>query len=291
MGRASRSGRILGALALITVTGRAGAIVPLTAPPLPARVALADLIALGKVTAIEDGVVEAAPLVKIPGVTKKVPFRIAVVSIQSPIQGADKLERVRVAFTPPPTDGTTVRGGGRLAIVRLAAGYEGCFFLRKHSDEPFYVASAAYDFLAKGKTKEFDKEIAQVKRCVRLLNDTKKGLAAKEADDRLLTAALLIYRYRTPRHVYRGKPRTESIAADESKRILTILSEADWEAKEPSLAGTPLSLFLRLDLTAADGWQPPADLPRVAPAARKWLLDNAAKYRIQRYLPPEDSGK
>src|SRR5262249_16490004 len=151
--------------------------------------------------------------------------------------------------------------------------------------------SAAYDFLGKDKTKEFDKEIAHVKRCVRLLNDSKTGLTSKEADDRLLTAALLIYRHRTARHVYLGKPRTEPIAPAESNRILTILSEADWEAKEPSVAGTPLSLFLRLDLTSADGWAPPAELPKVVPAAKKWLHDHAAEYRIQRYLPPEDSGK
>src|SRR5215471_17957253 len=202
MCRADLSKCLLTTLAVFEVAHPVGAVVPLTAPPLPARVALADLIALGKVTAIEDEVVEAAPLVKIPGLTKKVPFRIAVVSIQSPILGADKLERVRVAFTPPPAAGSTIRGGGKLALVPLATGDEGCFFLRKHPDEPFYVASAAYDYLAKDKTKEFDKEIAQVKRCVRLIGDTKTGMASKEADDRLLTAALLIYRYRTPRHVY-----------------------------------------------------------------------------------------
>jgi hypothetical protein len=79
----------------------AAAVVPLTSPPLPARVALADLIALGKVTAVEDDWVVAAPLVKIPGVTKKVPFRIAVVSIQSPIVGAEKLERARRLLSAP----------------------------------------------------------------------------------------------------------------------------------------------------------------------------------------------
>ena len=291
MGRASWSGCVFGAVALIAAADPAGAVVPLTAPPLPARVALADLIALGKVTAIEDELVKAAPLVKIPGVTNKVTFRIAVVTIQSPILGADKLERVRVAFTPPLAFKSTLPSGGRLAIVRLAAGDEGCFFLRKHSDEPFYVASAAYDFLAKDKTKEFDKEIAQVKRCVRLLNDTKKGFASKEADDRFLTAALLLYRYRTPRYVYTAKPRTEPIPADESKHILTTLSEAEWDPKEGSAEGKPMSLFLRLGLTREDGWELPAELPRVVPAAKKWLHDHAAEYRIQRYLPPEDAGK
>jgi hypothetical protein len=286
--RGAKSGKwVLVAATLMSLAVPVEAVVPLTIPPLPARVALADLIALGKVTAIEDDPVQAAPLIKIPGVHNKVSFRIAVVSIQSPILGAAKLERVRVAFNPPPARPATVLSGGRLAIVRLAAGDEGCFFLHKHPDEPFYVASAAYDFLAKDKTKEFDKEIAQVKRCVRLLGDTKSGLESKEADDRLLTAALLLYRFRTPRHVYVGKPRTEPIPADESKHILSILSEADWDTKEPSTAGTPMSLFLRLDLTDADGWAPPADLPQVVPAAKKWIHDHLADYRIRRYLPPE----
>jgi hypothetical protein len=292
MVRGRPSGCIATVLLMLLAAVPAGAVVPLTAPPLPARVALADLIALGKVTSVEDEIVQAAPLVKIPGVTNKVPFRIAVVTIQSSLFGAEELKRVRVAFTPPSADGAkAVRSGGKLAVVRFAAGDEGCFLLRKHQDEPFYVASAAYDFMDKAKTKDFAKEIALMKNCVRLLADTKAGLAAKQADDRLLTAALLIYRYRTARHVYLGKPRTETIAADESKRILTILAEADWNAKDPPAAGPPLSLFLRLDLTKEDGWEPPAVLAEVAPAARKWLDDHAAEYRIRRYLPSEEAGK
>jgi hypothetical protein len=292
MRRAEFGGFVVSALVILAAAVPVGAVVPLTAPPLPARVALADLIALGKVKAIENEIVEAAPLVKIPGVTKKVTFRIAVVSIQSSLLGAEKLERLRVAFTPPPADGSkAVRGGGKLAVVRLAVDDQGCFFLHKHPEEEFYVAAAAYDFMDKAKTKDFDKEMALVKNCVRLLGDTKAGLTAKQADDRLLTAALLIYRYRTARHVYLGKPRTETIAADESKRILTILAEADWNAKDAPAAGTPLSLFLRLDLTKGDGWEPPAELAEVIPAAGKWLKDNAAEYRIRRYLPPEEPGK
>jgi hypothetical protein len=268
----------------------AGAVVPLTVPPLPERVALADLIALGKVTTVEDELVQAGPLVKIPGVTKKVSYRIAALSIKSPLLGADKVDRVRVAFAPPAAGGAkSSRGTNRFALVRLAAGDEGCFFLRKHPDEPFYVASAAYDFLDK-KTKDFDKEVAQVKRCVRLLADAGAGLQAKLADDRLLTATLLIYRYRTPRYVYRGKPQTEAIEAEQSKCILAALAEGNWSTKETPAPGSPLSLFLRLGLTKADGWETPTALADVAPAARKWLHDHAADYRIRRYVPPEEPG-
>lgn len=283
--------RLLFALLLVlTTVCPAGAVVPLTAPPLPERVALADLIALGKVTAVEDELVEAAPLVKIPGVTKKVPFRIAVVSIQSSLLGAVKLERVRVAFAPTINGAKPGRGTSRLSLVHLAAGDEGCFFLRKHPDEPFYVAAAAYDFMDKSKTKAFDHEVSQVRRCVRLLGDANAGLRADKAEDRLLTAALLIYRYRTARHVYRGKPKTEPVDAEKSQRILAALAEGDWRAKETPAPGSPLSLFLRLGLTKDDGWETPAALAEVAPAARKWLQEHPS-YRIRRYVAPEEAEK
>ena len=213
------------------------------------------------------------------------------VSIQSALLGPDKVESVRVAFAPPAADGAkSSRGSNRFALVRLATGDEGCFFLRKHPDEPFYVASAAYDFLDK-KSKDFDKDLVQVKRCVRLLADANAGLQARQADDRLLTAALLIYRYRTARYVYLGKPKTEAINAEQSQRILAALAEGDWSAKETPAPGSQLNLFLRLGLTKADGWQTPASLADVAPAARKWLHDRAADYRILRYVPPSDPDK
>lgn len=275
-------------LALTATPSPAHALVPLTAPPLPERVALADLIALGKVTALEDMLVEASPLVKIPGVAKKVSYRIAIVAIDKPLLGTEDGKRVRVGFMPPAeNDGKPGRGAARFARVELKAGQEGCFFLRKHADEPFYVVQAAYDVVDKAKTKEFDKEIAQVKRCVRLLAEVDAGLQSKQADDRLLTAALLIYRYRTPRHVYRGTPKTEPIDAAQSKQILAALVEANWNAKEAAAAPQPLSLFLRLGLTAQDGWKPPDVLAEVAPAARKWLREHGGTYRIRRYLPPE----
>ena len=275
---------------VVAAVAPASAIVPLTAPPLPERVALADMIVLGKVSAVEDELVEAAPLVKIPGVTKKVSFRIAVVSVQSSLLGAEKIEHVRVAFAPPATDGAkSGRGTSRLALVRLAAGDEGCFFLRKHPDELLYVAAAAYDFVDKAKTKAFDQEITQVKRCVHLIGDPKAGLGAEKGEDRLLTAALLIYRYRTPRQVYRGKPKTEPVDAEQSRRITAALAEGDWSTKETPAPVSPLSLFLRLGLTKEDGWEIPPVLAEVAPAARKWLRDHP-DYRIRRYLPPDENG-
>lgn len=54
------------------------------------------------------------------------------------------------------------------------------------------------------------------RRCVKLLDNTPAGLKAKEAEDRLLTIAMLIGRYRHYRPGVCG-PETEPIPADESK--------------------------------------------------------------------------
>jgi hypothetical protein len=278
-------------LALLAMALTARALVPLTAPSLPERVVGADRIVVGKVTKIEEDAVEASPVVKVPGVATKVRYRIAVVAVESPLLGAEGVQSVRVAFVPPTDSGGKLgRGAARYARVELKAGQGGCWFLHKHPDESFHVAQAAYDIIDRAKEKDFEKQVALVKRCVRLLNDTKSGLQSKEADDRLLTAALLIYRYRTPRHVYRGQPKTEPIDAEKSKQILAALAEADWTGKESAAKPTPLRLFLRLDLTAQDGWKPPAVLSEVAPAARQWLHDHADSYRIRRYVPPDEHG-
>jgi hypothetical protein len=273
---------VLAGGALLLATLPAWAVIPLTAPPLPERIALADLIVVGKITSIDAELVEALPVLPIPGVTNRVMYRIVNITVDKPLLGAKAVTRVRVGFVPPADN----RKPARFSLAGLALDQEGCFFLRKHPHEPFYVVSASYDVIDKADAKEYGRELADLTRCIRLLANVQGGLRAKQPDDRLLTAALLIYRYRTPRHVYPGKPTTESISANESKQILITLAEADWTAKDAPAWRTPLGLFLRLGLTERDGWQPPAQLSEVSPAARRWLRDNSESYRIQRYVPP-----
>src|SRR5260370_36902822 len=111
---------------LATVLGLAApptvrAVVPLVAPPVPKRVVLADLVITGKVTAIEDDLVEASSLLKIPGVSDKVSFRVAVVTIDSILLGAKKDEtKVRVAVFQPVKKGAEDRPW-RPAKLQLAA--------------------------------------------------------------------------------------------------------------------------------------------------------------------------
>jgi hypothetical protein len=260
----------------------AWAIIPLTVPPLPERIALADLIVIGKVTSLDSEPIDALPLLPIPGVSKQVTYRIVNITVSKPLLGAKAVTRVRVGFVPPMDS----RKPAPFKLARLALHQDGCFFLRKHPQEPFYVASASYDVMDKTDAKEYSRELAELTRCMRLLADPQAGLRAKQADNRLLTAALLIYRYRTPRHIYRGKPKTEPIEAAECKELLGVLAEADWTAKGAPPWRTPLSMFLRLGVTEEDGWQPPALLSEVAPAAQRWLREHGATYRIHRYLPP-----
>jgi hypothetical protein len=149
------------------------------------------------------------------------------------------------------------------------------------------VVQAAYDFLDKSKTKSYDAKLPEIKHCAQLLRDPDAGLQAKTPADRLLTAAMLIFRYRTARYAYSGKPTTAPIDAKQSRLILSALAEADWKEEEAPLELSPFSLFMRLDLTPEDGWTPPRSVREQISAAKKWLRENAGKYRIQKYVPEE----
>jgi hypothetical protein len=270
---------------LAACTPPVGAIVPVSAPPLPQRVALADLVVVGKVQALEKELVKGSPVLEVPGVQHQVPYRIANLAIRTVLVGPPDLTKVQAAFIPAGED--LPRGVRKLVQVQLTVNQDGCFFLRKHPREPFYVAQVAYDVLDRGKMKEFDKELALVKRCAGLLKDPDAGLKAKDAEDRLLTAAMLIFRYRTPLWVYTGKPKTEPIDAEQSKLILKTLAEGDWTVQEGPAPLQPLALFLRLGLTEDDDWEPPTKLKEFAGAAQKWLHDKGRTYRLQRYVPED----
>src|SRR5438128_1534249 len=82
--------------------GPARGIVPLAEPSLPQRTALADLIVVGKVTALEPDLIEASPLLKIPGVGK-VPYQIAIVPLQTPVLGPKTPEQIRVGYVVLPS--------------------------------------------------------------------------------------------------------------------------------------------------------------------------------------------
>jgi hypothetical protein len=251
--------------------------------PIGERAALADCIVVGKVTTLEEKTVEIAPF---SGAEEKVKYQVAVVKISEALLDAKKLTHVRVAFPAQQP-----QAGGPRPILRrypqleLTVGKEGCFFLKKHPEESFYLAQAPTDFIAQKDNENFKKEVAEVKRCTKLLSDPKAGLKSKQADDRLLTAALLIARYRSPRGLGVNF-KTERIDADQSKQILDALARADWSKNNPQDITSPVGLFNRLGVEAKDGWtSPQSTFQDYAAAAKNWVQEHAGSYRIQRYVP------
>jgi hypothetical protein len=269
--------------------------------PIPQRVATADLVVVGKVTGFADKAVTAP---RFPGDTEKAQYQIAIVKVTDGLYGAKDVKEIRVGFIPPPPPGPGPGAppGGPIRIgprrypqVQLTIGQEACMFLTKHPDGDFYTAPAYFSVIDK-KTPDFEAAVDEVKKCAKLLADPKAGLESKKADEKLLTAALLLYRYRMPRGLGGPAPKTEPIDADESKAILKTLAEADWTPR-PGVGGrfgfqmTPQGLFYQLGLTDKDGWKPPMDFNKFPAEAKKWLNDNADKYRIQRFVQPEKKEK
>ena len=52
----------------------------------------------------------------------------------------------------------------------------------------------------------------------------------------------------------------------------------------------PQNYFFRLGLTEKEGWKQPQDAAAIPDAAKKWLKDNAEKYRIERYVAEKKEG-
>jgi len=256
-------------------------------PPVPLRVATADLVVVGKVTGFGD---KAVPAERFKDDTAQ--YQIAKVKVDETLFGKG-VKEVKVAFVPPMPVAPAPGGGVRPFIrrgpqVNLTVGQEACLFLVKHPTKDFYTLNAYYDVLNKTDNPNFGTETGEVKRVARLLANPKAGLTSKDKEERFQTASLLITKYRTPRP-YIEKPKMETVPAAESKLILEALADADW-TMAPGRAGVfmmnPQAMFYRLNLTPADGWVQPKDFKEFPAEAKKWLKANAGKYRLQRYASP-----
>lgn len=249
-----------------------GGVVP-TPPPGAARIANADAVIVGKVEALEP------QDVKVGNAT----YRIAVVKINQGVRGIKDQKTLRIGFVPieKPGNPMVIRTGAR--PVQLEAGQEGLFILTKQAKEDFYTIGGVIGYyINSNNNKGFDQEVATAKLVVRVLEKPLDALKGKDAEERLLAAAILIDKHRT----FRGPKSTqEPIDAEESKLILQALADADWQAGAnfSSLRPSPGQLFQRLGVTAKDGFTP-AKGATYQTAAQNWLRENAQKYRIQRYV-------
>ncbi len=271
--------------ALVSTPAHALMIAP---APIPERVAQAEVIVVGTVGKVESQNVSAIPFF---GGKDKVEFQVVAVKIDDAVLGAKGLKEIRVGFVPPQN-----KPAGPIRLPRpsviLETGQEVCLFLRKHPEESFYVAPMYFDVMDK-KNPNFSQDVELVKRCVKLLAEPDAGLKAKDADDRLLTAAMLLSRYRTDRSGT-GKGKTEPVEAEQSKLILQALADADWSKPNHPLLGaqmSPQQLFLRLGLTDKDGWSQPKDFKEFPALAKNWLKENAGTYRLQRFAVEKPESK
>jgi hypothetical protein len=250
--------------------------VPADALPLPNRVAGAEIVVVGKVTAFEEKTVMVAPF---PGAKTKTEFKIAVITVSDPLMAPKGTKTIRIGFVPPQP----------MVVVspppfQATIGQEGCFFLTKlgEGEGDFFVPRGQLGFLDK-KNASFDKDIALVKRCVKILEDPNAALKGKNGEDRFLAAGMLVARYTTRKS---PNAKAEPIDAEQSKLILQALAAADWTSAPDMMQLSPLMVLYRLPLTAKDGWTPPSPKNQAAYAAyiQQWLRDHADSYRIQRFV-------
>jgi hypothetical protein len=251
--------------------------------PIPLRVAGADVVVVGKVTGFGDR------LVSVDGAQ----YQIAKVKVDEALIGAKGAREVQVGFLPASggRPGGPIRPGFRPG-VSLSIGQEAGLILTRHPTRDFYLIGPYFNVINKKagtmENPNWAKEVGEVKKAVKLLANPSPGLKSRNKEERFLTAALLITRYRTPRA---GTNKTVPVDAEQSKRILLALADADWATRPgrpggPGMARmNPQAVFFQLGLTDKDGWTPPKDFRKFADEARKWLRDHAGKYRIQRFVP------
>jgi hypothetical protein len=241
--------------------------------PIAIRLSRTPTALVGTVVSVEEKPVEALAY---PGATEKVPFRVAVVKVEKGLLGTAGATHVRVGFLETQNP--------RRPIQKLAKDQQVLLFLKPHAQETFLVSNEYFYGFVYATDPTFKAQVEEAEKAAKALADPNKSLKSTDKDTRGLTAALLIHRYRTARGPI---ARVEPIPAEESKLILTALLDGNWSTAPTLNQVSALQAFLSLGLTPAEDWRVPGDFKEIAPAARKWLTDNAGTYRIQRLVTSE----
>jgi hypothetical protein len=256
----------------------------------------AEVVVVGKVTAIEKDVVTATPH---PDVKDKLTYKVAVIKIETGLVGAANVTHVKVGFIPPPPadparpEPPAIRPGrGGFGPVHLTEGQEGLFYLTKHHSGEFYTINP---LLAPTDSKagEYKDQVAFAKRAAAALADPMKALKAEKADERSFAAIVVITRYRTYPESG-GEVENVKVPADESKLLLKALAEAKWKP-DPNSDGTApngYAAFAQLGLiNDKDGWKYPMVKPgedfidKTKEAFVAWLAGPGKDYQISKLAP------
>ena len=276
-----------------------------TRPAIPDLVGGTDVIVVGKITKVPKDFTAALPKAG----AKKELYQVIEVSVQQDIQGGKGLTNIKIGIPC-----NTIISGGKtiyLPLVMVKQGQEACFFVTQHYSKGFYELGLS-NMLVQDANYKTDLELT--KRCVQLLATPDEGLKSKNAEDRLLTTAMLIRKYRGPLDTFavsgltplnpppKEKIKEEPIPAGQSKLILGILRDVDWKTSENPTPSSPANLFVRLGLKEGDGWKfkqgqvnfldGKAVLKArndLAAAAKAWLKTHADTYRIKRIVMEESA--
>jgi hypothetical protein len=280
-----------------------------------ALVGQVDVVVIGKVIDVEKDAVEATQYRGAPK-DQKVSYKIAVVKIEDGIVGGKGLTQFRVGFpadaaaTPapvPPGVGPGVAGGGLRrplgrAPLALTAGQEGCFLLTQHHEADFYVLAGNGTALLNKKDENYEKQLDEVKKLAKALDDPVAALKAKELSDRFLAARVLLQKYQTPRRPGKpGAPAREPIPDEENKLIVSVLTALPWNSKDPAPVGpggdippsrsaiwpliNPVEVGFKQPVFGPQvPGDPPVDYNKVMDeATTKFLKENGEKIKIRRY--------
>src|SRR5262245_34751212 len=176
------------------------------------KVAFADCVVLGKITAIQDKPAQGK------GEMRGREFTIVDVEIKESLYGAKDKKQLRLGFANFDKQG---------AKPGLTVGQVGYFCGLRDGQNDFYIVPAGCS--GAEKDPDFDKDLKAARRLGRLLENSEEGLKSRDVEERLWTAYLLILRncYAPWRRAMVGA--AKPIDAEQSKRILLALAEGDWK--------------------------------------------------------------
>jgi hypothetical protein len=259
---------------LCSASSRA-AYVALPKESLAQKIAFADCVVLGKITAIQDKPVQGK------GEMRGWDFTIVEVEIKQSLHGAKDQKQLRLGF--PNIDKRGAKPG-------LTVGQIGYFCGLRDGKNDFTIVPVG----CSGAEKDpgFEKDLTTARRLGRLLEHPEEGLKSTDVEERLLTAYMLVLRkcYAPWRRGMVGK--AAPIDAQQSKRILLALAQGDWKKNRKETR----DVVAALQLSVKFGAPPLKDFPleggeeQWAAAAKQWLKQNAETYRIHQLWIDDKKG-
>lgn len=263
------------ALLMLAWTNFSIAYVSMPKEPIAHKMALADCVVLGKITAIQAKPVQGQ--VWRYSALPKWDFTVVEVEVLEPLFGPKNTKKVRFGFI-----GSLEKNGSYKPTP--AVGQTGCFFGVQVGKNDFYVVPrfCYHEQNEPG----FAKDLALARQAGSFMSQPDKGLKSKNTENRALAAHLVVLRSIFAPFRYGETGKAEPIDAELSKLTLLALADADWTTHDREVRES-----LRwLNWAGKHGAPPPKNFPpdkaddQWPAAAKQWLRNNAESYRIHRLV-------